>query len=284
MENKELATVSTNEVWTAEQIDTIKNTVAVGANNSELKMFLSLAAKYDLDPFAREIWFANMGNRSTIITGRDGYLKIANRNPNFDGMTSDVVCSNDKFIKEGNNIRHMYSAINRGQIIGAYAVVYRKDRNTPAYFFAQFREYNKNNQVWRQYPSAMIQKVAESMALKRAFSISGLITEDEVGNGDNQQQPPQPTPEELRHKELMEKKQYLWSRYLTVCNNVKEHAINAMKKITGDKPSSQFTDDDIEALVKDVERREYEFTNTPDILDVEQNEAITEQKEEINGN
>ena len=282
MENRELATTATNQVWTAEQIDTIKNTVAVGANDSELKMFLSLAAKYDLDPFAREIWFANMGNRSTIITGRDGYLKIANRNPHFDGMTSDVVCANDKFIKEGNNIRHMYSAMNRGQIIGAYAVVYRKDRNTPAYFFAPFKEYYKgNSNVWRQYPSAMIQKVAESMALKRAFSISGLVTEDEIGNSDNQQTT-QTSPEELRHKELMEKKRYLWSRYLTVCDNQKEHAINAMKKITGDKPSSQFTDDDIEALLKDVERREEEFINTPDIVDVEQNETTTEQSEGVN--
>ena len=88
-----------------------------------------------------------------------------------------------------------------------------------------------------------------------------------------------------RKKDLIErKKQFrdLWQRYLNVCNNVKEHAINAMKKITGDKPSSEFTDDDIEALVKDVERREYEFINTPDILDVEQNETTTEQSEGVN--
>ena len=38
-----------------------------------------------------------------------------------------------------------------------------------------------NSEVWRQYPHTMILKVAESMALKRAFSISGLVTDDELG-------------------------------------------------------------------------------------------------------
>ena len=281
MENKELVAVQNpTAIWTDEQIDTIKKTVALGANDSELKMFLALAAKYDLDPFARELWFASIGNRNTIITGRDGYLKIANRNPNFDGMTSDVVCENDKFYKEGNNIRHMYAATNRGPIIGAYAVVYRKDRNTPAYFFAQFREYNKGNNVWRQYPSAMIQKVAESCALKRAFSISGLVTEEEISNGEIQQR--QLTPEELRHQELMHAKKYLWNRYLEVCNNQKEHAINAMKKITGDKPSAEFTDDDIEALIQDVERREKELINMPETSTENSLEVETVENQEGN--
>ena len=86
MEGREIAVKKPEDVWDSAQINTIKNTVAVGANDNELKMFLTIAARYELDPFLREIWFANMGNRNTIMTGRDGYLKIANRDPNFDGM------------------------------------------------------------------------------------------------------------------------------------------------------------------------------------------------------
>ena len=99
MENevKDVAVVDPRKAWTAEQIETIKKTVAVGANDSELMMFLSLAAKYKLDPFAKEIWCVQMGGRMTIITARDGYLKIANCNPQFDGFKSDIVCANDKF-------------------------------------------------------------------------------------------------------------------------------------------------------------------------------------------
>ena len=114
-------------------------------------------------------------------------VKIANRDPNYEGMTSDVVRAGDKFMKQGGEINHAYST-NRGQIIGAYALVYRTDRKVPAYFFAPFDEYcKKDNATWRQYPSAMIIKVAESMALKRAFSISGLVTEEEIGRDDKVQ-------------------------------------------------------------------------------------------------
>ena len=41
---------------TAEQIELMKRTVAKGATDDELRMFLHLAHKYDLDPFAKEIW------------------------------------------------------------------------------------------------------------------------------------------------------------------------------------------------------------------------------------
>ena len=256
MENRELVVQNPTEKWNKEQIEAIKNTVAVGANNSELQMFLSLAATYNLDPFAREIWFANMGGRNAVITGRDGYLKIANRNPNFDGMASDVVRVGDKFVKDGNNIRHLYGVENRGTIIGAYAIVYRKDRNTPTYFFAPFREYNKNSPVWRQYPSAMIQKVAEACALKRAFSISGLVTEEEI-SGNKQplkEDLPQETLERIRRENLSQ----LWSRYLEVCDNQKNHAINAMKAVTGKDKSSDYDNEDIKKLFEDVQRREDE--------------------------
>ena len=130
MENevKDVAVVDPRKAWTAEQVETIKKTVAVGANDSELMMFLSLAAKYKLDPFAKEIWCVQMSGRMTIITARDGYLKIANCNPQFDGFKSDVVCANDKFFVDDNGIHHMYNMQNRGAIIGAYAIGYRKDR------------------------------------------------------------------------------------------------------------------------------------------------------------
>ena len=58
MENRELATTNaTPKKWDARQIETIKKTVAVGASNEELNMFLSLAGTYDLNPFLKEIDF-----------------------------------------------------------------------------------------------------------------------------------------------------------------------------------------------------------------------------------
>ena len=57
-----------------------------------------------------------------------------------------------------------------------------------------------------------------------------------------------------RKKQLKE----IWERYMNVCDNQKNHAINAMKKIIGDKPSTACTDEDIEALLKDLDKRETE--------------------------
>ena len=157
--------------WSDDEINTIKNTVAKGATDDELKMFLSLASAYGLDPFAHEIWFVKMGDKNTIITARDGYLKIAQNSPHFLGLESDVVYAGDKFLKDKDGIHHSYTLSNRGAIVGAYAMVYRDDRKVPSYFFAPFSNYTKRGGVWQQYPHAMIVKVAEAMALKRAFAL-----------------------------------------------------------------------------------------------------------------
>ena len=82
---KDSEVVEINQL-TAEQIELMKRTVAKGATDDEFKMFLHLAHKYGLDPFAKEIWFIKYDNSNpTIMTSRDGYLKIAQSNPDFEG-------------------------------------------------------------------------------------------------------------------------------------------------------------------------------------------------------
>ena len=171
--NKELISFSQKE------IETIKRTVASDANTDELRMFLHIAKTYGLDPFNKEIFFWKIKGKPTIMTSRDGYLKIADRHEEYNGLVSDVVRENDKFRRKAQGINHEYGT-NRGDIIGAYALVYRKDREYPVYVFAPFQEYFAGTRVWSQYPSAMILKVAESMALKRAFTVSGLVTAEEM--------------------------------------------------------------------------------------------------------
>jgi hypothetical protein len=58
--------------------------------------------------------------------------------------------------------------------------VFREGRRA-TFFLAKFTSYKRGVKSWTQYPDAMILKVAESMALRKAFSITGLIPEDEVG-------------------------------------------------------------------------------------------------------
>src|SRR6056297_913310 len=165
--------------FSSKEIETIRRTVAEKANDDEFRMFMHIAKSYGLDPFNGEIFFWKMNGKPTIMTSRDGYLKIADSHPAYDGLVSDVVRANDVFKRERDNINHEYGA-DRGDIIGAYALVYRKDRRFPVYVFAPFKEYNAGTRVWAHYPSAMILKVAESMALKRAFTVSGLVSREEM--------------------------------------------------------------------------------------------------------
>ena len=256
-ENAIVTTEQKQERWTPAQIDAIKKLIAPNATPAELTAYLSLAAKYDLDPFAREIWFVNMRGRNTIITGRDGYLKIANRNPHYRGMQSDAVYTGDKFFKDERGVHHAYNVANRGQIIGAYAEVYRDDRINPAFCFAPMSNYSRNNDIWRQYSHAMIMKVAEVMALKRAFSISGLVTEEELGyKGSAYLEQPQ-----LNHRDSSRS---IWLRYLDVCNGDKDEAMKLIKSLVGDKPSSQWTDDDIKSLMSYLDN-----FGAPDVVDVD---------------
>jgi phage recombination protein Bet len=163
-----------------EQIDLVKRTIANGASNDELQMFLHLADKYSLDPFAKEIHFSKMGGRPSFIVARDGYLKIAMLDPGYNGLQSMVVRKGDHFEidAEGNRVIHKFGT-DRGEILGAWAVARHKQR-PPVICFVEFSEYKQASPIWTKYPSAMIQKVAEVFVLRRQFTISGLVSQEEI--------------------------------------------------------------------------------------------------------
>jgi phage recombination protein Bet len=188
-QNSEVATINQQPIlsFNEKELETIRNTVAKNSTNDEFRMFMHLARTYQLDPFNKEIWFIKYAKKGqdpksvepSIMTSRDGYLKIADRHPQFDGLISDVVRKNDAFKRTMDGVEHEYSS-DRGPISGAYALVYRKDRKYPIYVFAPYEEYKADTKTWNNYPSAMILKVAESMALKRAFTVSGLVSREEM--------------------------------------------------------------------------------------------------------
>lgn len=247
------------EGWTSQQIDVIRRTVAKDASNLELQMFLHLAKKYDLDPFAREIWCVNMAGSVKIMTARDGYLKIANSNPHFKGLESDVVYENDNFTKQNDYIKHSYQAVNRGQIIGAYAIVFRDDRIRPSYFFAPMKDYDKKKNCWLQYPHAMIVKVAESMALKRAFPISGLCTVEELTG----EQKPNISEADMKKTRI----NAIWNGYRRFFNSSSE-AIEAMKNLVGDKASALWTTQDMQILEQNLANMKEDAEVLPEMEEI----------------
>lgn len=144
----------------AEMTRTLKETVCKGATDPQFRLFIEVCRATGLNPFIREIWFVpGVG----VMAGRDGYLAAANRHPQFDGM--ETLVERDA----------------AGIPIKATCKVWRKDRSHPITCEAYYNEYKKASSVWTTYKSAMIGKVAEVLALKRSFSINGIVTEEEIG-------------------------------------------------------------------------------------------------------
>lgn len=177
----------------------LKSTVAQNASDSELAMFLELAAHYDLDPFAKEIWCAKGKGRDgapgrvLIMVGRDGLRKVAQRN-GID-LTGGVVYENDDFEEgfvdgEWTIVKHTRGNFkDRGGVIGAWAMAYhRKSGKQAGYFSAPASEYRPANvspsSPWSKQESVMMLAAVERQAARQATPLGGLLVEgeDEVIN------------------------------------------------------------------------------------------------------
>jgi len=175
--NTELQTLNN---FSNEQIEVIKNTVAKGITDIELQYFLILAKSLGLNPFNKEIWcYKDSKGNVLIFTGRDGFLVAAQKQPVYGGLRSAYVCTNDVFTIDIPNakVQHTFSNKARGSVIGAYAIAFRKGCE-PTVEWADFNTYNKGYNAWKTHPGAMIVKVAEANALKKAFGLAGVENED----------------------------------------------------------------------------------------------------------
>lgn len=167
------------------QVRAIKATVAKDCSDAELVMFLEVCARYGLDPFAKQAYAAKMGGGGvSIIVSRDGLLAHAHRQPDFVRLDCDVVRKGDTFevafVDGERQVKHSYGDPSaRGEVIGAWAMVERRNHGS-TYFYAPMDEYKRSSPIWSKHPTAMILKVAESYALRKAYSISGIVGEAEV--------------------------------------------------------------------------------------------------------
>lgn len=170
---QELTTTAQNQPVTIpqEKLSLVRNMFASGCTDNEFAVFLELANKYQLDPFARQIWAVKYGNKpAQIFAGRDGFLNIAHRSGKFDGF------GEPEFIYDS-----------KGEVTAVKATVYRKDISHPFIQYAWMKEDNLKQGVWLTRPNTMLLKVAETRALRHAFSISGLYSEDEFKDSQPQE-------------------------------------------------------------------------------------------------
>lgn len=177
--------------FTTEQIQAIKDTVAKGATDAEFVMYMALVNKYQLDPFAREIWFIkDKQGKPMIQVAKDGFLKVAQRDSRFLGIQGSAVYANEEFTidYETYNIVHKPLLKDRGPLVGAWCKV-KKEGMDPYIAWAEFAEYSRgkpNFGPWKDLPSVMIQKVATTIALRATFGISGVYAPEEIVDKGNE--------------------------------------------------------------------------------------------------
>ena len=176
---KEQISISENFGYTASEVAVIQNTVAKGTTKVELAYFINVCKSVGLNPFIKEIWaYKDNKDNLLVFAGRDGFLAKAQVNPFFNGIRSSEVCQNDLFSLDiaNNVIEHKFGIAERGAIVGAYAIAFRKN-GEPTIEYVDFKFYNKGYNTWKTHPAEMIKKVAETHALKKAFGISGIQSE-----------------------------------------------------------------------------------------------------------
>ena len=194
--------------YSPQEVAVVQHSVAKGTSKIELAYFLNVCKTMDMNPFNKEVWcYKDKKQNLLIFAGRDGFLSKAQKNPLFNGIRSCEVCENDEWeIDVANNkIIHKISKQkkDRGSIIGAYAIIFRKN-GEPTIEWSDFATYNKGYNTWKTHPAEMIKKVSESHGLKKAFGISGIQSEYEFDVRDGVAIPNNTVTKE----QLIEKKAY----------------------------------------------------------------------------
>lgn len=147
-------------------LDVIRKTILPSqkepATNEQVAAFLSVAHEYSLNPFTREIYaFPRKEGGIQPIVSVDGWIKLVNRHPAFNGVDFS-------------------EHLSEGQLLAVSCTIYRKDRGHPTSVTEYLTECYRNTEPWRQMPNRMLRHKSFIQCARLAFGFAGLSDEDEL--------------------------------------------------------------------------------------------------------
>jgi phage recombination protein Bet len=143
----------------AELIETLKATAFKGGNVTDAQMtaLMLVAQQYNLNPWLKEIYaFPDKGGIVPIV-GVDGWARIMNDHPQFDGME----------FEQGDD--------------SCTCIIFRKDRSHPTKATEYMAECRRDNaQPWKSHPKRMLRHKAMIQCARLAFGFGGIYDQDEA--------------------------------------------------------------------------------------------------------
>ncbi len=186
--SNELTTTENTDIITFDdsKVQLIKRTVAIGATDDELELFLHQCQKTGLDPLAKQIYFqkysTKAGPKMSIITGIDGYRLVADRTGKYAG--------NDEAVFDGKISQTRYqttfdapakASVTVWKLVSGQRVAFSNSA-----YWNEYYPGDKKGSMWQKFPHVMLAKCAESGALRKAFpaDLSGVYTQEEMSQAD----------------------------------------------------------------------------------------------------
>lgn len=139
-------------------IETLKATAFKGqVSDAQMTALMIVANQYGLNPWTKEIYaFPDKNNGIVPVVGVDGWSRIINEHPQFDGM---------EFKSDAESCT---------------CVMYRKDRKHPVQVTEYMDECKRGTQPWQSHPRRMLRHKALIQCARLAFGYTGIYDQDEA--------------------------------------------------------------------------------------------------------
>lgn len=164
---------------------TLKATAFKGqVSDAQMTALLIVANQYGLNPWTKEIYaFPDKNNGIVPVVGVDGWARIINSHPQFDGMDFEQTPES------------------------CTCVIHRKDRGHPMRVTEYMVECARDNaQPWKTHPYRMLRHKAMIQCARLAFGFVGIFDSDEAERIVENMQPAEkvidPATGEIKQKEL----------------------------------------------------------------------------------